>query len=216
MGPGRLQQNLAATIATARVVSTPLPIAPEVHLYLISEDYPRGRLSDDEMVAIINQPAYWAFCWASGQVLARYLLDNPSLVADRTVLDFGAGSGVVGIAAALAGARRVIACDIDPMAIDAIQANSELNGVEVELLEDLDQLASDVDIAIAADVLYDRENLPLLKQLPAVASRVIVADSRMKDVCPHGYRELSRREATTIPDLDEFEEYNRVRVYEAI
>lgn len=212
-----LQTNLRKTLSSGEIRPTRLPLAPEIELYLIGEDYPRGRLPYDEMIAIMNRPAYWAFCWASGQVLARFLLDRPARVAGKTVLDFGAGSGVVAIAARLAGAARAIACDTDPMALDAAAANAARNGVEIETLADIDTLRADVDVAIAADVLYDRDNLPWLDRLQQIAGDVIVADSRVRDESTfEGYRAIRRERATTIPDLDELEEFGDVRIYESV
>lgn len=211
----RVSRNLTTTIRSARIAITPLPLAPEISLHLISEDYPRGQLERDEMMAIMNQPAYWAFCWASGQVLARYILDHPETVRGRSVLDFGSGSGVVAIAAAMAGASHVIACDNDPQALDATVANAELNDVTLELLDDLDKLSTKPDLVIAADVLYDRDNMSWLGKLPGLATEVLIADSRVKTVDVCGYVVLDRVNATTVPDLDEMKEFNDVRVYRA-
>ncbi|MFT4712900.1 MAG: putative nicotinamide N-methyase, partial [Candidatus Azotimanducaceae bacterium] len=109
-----IDQNLRKTISQAQLVATVLPLCPQVSLFLLADDYPRGRMPDEEMLLILESPAYWAFCWASGQVMARYLLQHPNLVRGKSVLDFGSGSGVVAIAAAIAGAKSVIACDNDP------------------------------------------------------------------------------------------------------
>lgn len=209
----RIQENLQRTVSSGTIALTPLPHAPEISLLLIAEDYPRGRLDHDEMLRILDRPAYWAFCWASGQVLARYILDRPALFEGKSVLDFGAGSGVVSIAAALAGASRVIACDIDPDALAACAANATIAGVDVELLDDIEALDSPVDIAIAADVLYDRDNLPWLERLPDFGRDVIIADSRMKRDVLAGYEVIDRQTATTVPDLDELKEFTDVRVY---
>ena len=209
----QLQFELHKTLPSAQLEARPLPLCPQLQLFLLSDDLPRGPLPHDEMLAVLNEPAYWAFCWASGQVLARYLMNDPKTCRDKTVLDFGAGSGAVGIAAALAGASRVICCDIDPTALLASRANAALNGVEVELLEDINDLQGDIDLLIAADVLYDRENFPWIKRLPNLSNQVLIADSRVKSDKLAGYTIVDRVEATTIPDLDEFKEYNDVRVY---
>jgi predicted nicotinamide N-methyase len=111
------------------------------------------------------------------------------------------------------GAQRVICCDIDPMALLPYQANAELNNVNIELLEDIYSLESTVDWVIAADVLYDRENFPWIKILPTLAKEVLIADSRVKSDKLAGYQVVDRVTATTIPDLDEFKEFNDVRVY---
>ncbi len=209
-----MTENLKQTISEAELVQTALPACPQLSLYLISEAYPRGPLPHEEMLAIMAQPAYWAFCWASGQVLAAELLKHPELCRDKTVLDLGAGSGVVAIAAALSGARRVIACDLDPQALDACRANAKLNAVELETLDDLEKLDSRVDLLIAADVLYDRENLVWLDQLARFAATVIIADSRIRDPQVFkGYDVLGTQTSCTLPDLDELKEFGKVSLY---
>ncbi|RLQ22763.1 methyltransferase domain-containing protein [Seongchinamella sediminis] len=208
-----LQSALAAIIPGGELATMTLPDVPEMQLLLLSPDYPRGNLSAAEMQRIMDNPLYWVFCWASGQVLARYLLDNPARVRGRRVLDFGCGSGVVAIAAALAGAREVIACDIDPLALAATGVNARLNGVELSLSDDYFAVSGELDIIIVADVLYDRENLPWLQRFAARAPQVLVADSRVKDFDYPPYRALSRRDSCTLPDLDESVEFRDVRIY---
>ncbi|MEE3168742.1 MAG: 50S ribosomal protein L11 methyltransferase, partial [Pseudomonadota bacterium] len=163
--------------------------------------------------AVVAEPAYWSFCWASGQVLAQWILDNPNWVAGKRVLDFGSGSGIVAIASALAGAREAIACDTDPAALDAARANAELNGIEIGLCDDWGNRPAGLDVVTAADVLYDPDNRPLLEVFRTAAARVLLADSRMKVLGDDGYRKQATIEARTWPDLHEFEEFNRVRIY---
>lgn len=208
---GRLQRNLR----DARAVAQRLPDVPSIALYLINPDFRSERLTADETRAILEAPAYWAFCWASGQVLARYLLDHPEWAQGKTVADFGAGSGVVGIAAARAGAARVIVCDIDPDALLACRRNAELNEVAFEYCSDFDQLPASVDLLVAADVLYDRANLGWLDRFRARARHILVADSRVRDFAEPGYRQVLNAESSTWPNLDEFDEFRRVNVYAA-
>jgi predicted nicotinamide N-methyase len=210
----QLEACLQQTISSASLAPRSLPLCPDVSLYVLTDDFPRGPLPHDEMLKVLNEPAYWAFCWASGQVLAQHLIENRDLFQAKSVLDFGAGSGVVGIAAALAGAKRVICCDIDPAALLACKANAELNQVTIELLDDIDKLDGEVDWLIAADVLYDRANFPWISKLPERARQVLIADSRVKKDKLEGYAVVGRTEATTIPDLDEFKEFNDVRIYQ--
>ena len=210
----RLQKNLRETVASGQLTSTALTLCPEISLMLLSADYPKGPLPHEEMLAVLNRPAYWAFCWASGQVLARHLVNHPSICAGKSVLDFGAGSGVVAIAAGLTGASRVIACDLDTHALDACEENARHNGVVVELLPDLHELQEPVDLLIAADVLYDRENLEWLDKLSEYARAVLIADSRIRDPAVFkGYDLVDTITATTIPDLDEMKEFGRVSIY---
>ncbi len=212
-GITRLRARLSATSPNARLTLTPLPSAPAVSLYLLGADYPRDRLPDEVQRRIFAQPAYWAFCWASGQVIARWLFEHPKWVAGYKVLDFGSGSGVAGIAAALAGAAAVHACDNDPAALDATRANAEANKVHVTCHPALEDINESFDLVVAADVLYDRDNLPLLDTLRQFAPRVLVADSRVREATVAGYTVIHRAVATTVPDLDESAEYNNVRVY---
>jgi len=118
-----------SVLKETRIVVCNLPLCPEIDLFLLEEDYPKEPVSRFEFNANIASPPYWAFCWASGQALARFILDNRALVQDKRVLDFGAGSGVAGIASAKVGASTVVACDIDPEARKAIRANANLNQV---------------------------------------------------------------------------------------
>ncbi|MEC8898212.1 MAG: 50S ribosomal protein L11 methyltransferase, partial [Pseudomonadota bacterium] len=128
-----------------------------------------------------------------------------------TVLDFGSGSGVVAVASVLVGAVRSIACDID--AASSAAANARLNNVEVDLCDDWASRPGSVDLITAADVLYDPENRPLLAAFEAAAPQVLLADSRVKDLGHPGYVQKAVIEARTWPDLNEFEEFNKVRIY---
>ena len=208
----RLQSTLNGTISNASLEVRTLPNT-SLQLFLLNEDYPSGPLPHEEMLAVLRDPAYWTFCWASGQVLAQFILKHVEQFKNKTVLDFGAGSGVVGIAAALAGAKQVICCDTDPDARQACLANAALNNVAVETLADIHLLPGKVDWLIAADVLYDRENFPWITKLPAYADQVIIADSRVKQEKLSGYEVVETVVASTLPDLDEFKDFNTVRIY---
>ncbi|MFV8817709.1 class I SAM-dependent methyltransferase [Haliea sp. E17] len=188
---------------------------PDLRLLLLATDYPRQALDAQAMARIMDDPLYWVFCWASGQVLAEFIFENPALVADRRVLDFGCGSGVVAIAAALAGAAEVIACDIDPLALEATAINAQLNGVSLTLSDDYHAVTGAVDLITVADVLYDRENLPWLAEFVQRSPAVLVADSRVKDFDFPPYQLIDRRESCTLPDLDESAEFRTVSIYRA-
>ena len=110
--PGSDEQRPISSATTPN--SSPPPLVPEIKLHLASEVLPLWRKTEEELAEIGVPPPYWAFAWAGGQALARYVLDHPDLVAGKRVLDFGAGSGLVALAAAKAGAAHVIAADIDP------------------------------------------------------------------------------------------------------
>jgi predicted nicotinamide N-methyase len=208
-----LQRQLSDILPGARLEVSSLPALPALQLYLLNADYPQGELDAQAVQRVMDNPLYWTFCWASGQVLARYLLAQPERVAGKRVLDFGSGSGVVAIAAAMAGAAQVIACDIDPLALAATRANAGLNGVELELAADFFGVQGHIDLIIVADVLYDRANLEWLAQFIERAERVLVADSRVKDFDVPPYRLIARQNSCTLPDLDESAEFRDVRIY---
>lgn len=154
--PPVLLEALHAIIPNAELQAQQLPDTP-ISLWLIPPVFPVDRLDDEVVRRIWNDTPYWIFCWASGLAMAQWLLAEPEYVRDKVVLDFGAGSGVVAIAAKLAGAKRVICCDIDAVSLAACRENARLNSVELEYLEDLYQ-SEQVDVLLAADVLYDQCN----------------------------------------------------------
>ncbi|MFW6093602.1 MAG: 50S ribosomal protein L11 methyltransferase [Pseudomonadota bacterium] len=209
----RLDSLLKETLPMARVEAQRLPGCPEITLGLINADFPLGPLPAEVMNDVVANPAYWAFCWGSGLALARYLLDHPAWVRGRNVVDLGSGSGVVAVAAALAGAARVIACDDDPAALEATGSNAALNGVAPALARDLRDLPDDNDLLLMADVLYDRANLPLLNAAAGYAREVLVADSRVVTLPDPGYRRIGEIDALTFPNLGEFDEFGTVRLF---
>jgi len=208
-----LQQHLHQILPSAHLEVATLPDVPAIRLWLLNGDYPQQELTQREMQQVMDNPLYWIFCWASGQVLAKFLLDQPQWVAGKRVLDFGCGSGVVAIAAALAGAAQVIACDIDPLALQATQRNAQLNGVSLTMADDYFAIAGDVDLIIAADVLYDKDNFSWLQRFVERAERVLIADSRVKNFAHPPYRQIARRDSCTLPDLDESAEFRDVSIY---
>lgn len=210
----KLSSIVQAIIPDARVEKFPLPNSP-LSLFLINEDYPQGELPAEAAYQLMEQPLYWAFCWASGAVLAECILQNPDLVKNKSVLDFGSGSGVVAIAAAKAGAKRIVACDIDSNALSAIQENAILNGVEIALESDFNNIEESFDLLTAADVLYDRENLAWLDKFSKKANQILLADSRIKNFAHPSYEKLGQFDSCTLPDLDESAEFRNVSVYQS-
>ena len=140
-------------------------------------------------------------------------MDNPHYVKGQRVLDFGAGSGVAAIAAALSGARTVVVCDNDPLALLACQYNAHLNGVTLELAPAFESYEGAIDIILASDVLYDRGNLSWLQVFLKRAPSILVADSRIRDFRAENYRLISVSSSSTLPDLDESQEFRQVKVY---
>lgn len=215
MNADRLNAHIQKQLPWGRVAITRPGGCPAIALHLFDPAVLEGPLSHDEAQAVVAEPAYWSFCWASGQVLAAYLLAHPQWVRGRRVIDFGSGSGIVAIAAALAGAREVVACDLDPLALEAVAANARLNSVSIECCADWHRLSGPWDLVLAADVLYDPENRGFLAEFLHRASQVLLADSRVRDLGDRRYHEIGIWEARTWPDLNEFEEFNKVRIYTA-
>ncbi len=210
-----LDKLIKSMLSDAFVSVQHMPQCPKIPLYLVDPSTMDRPFDLEEIRRIWSHTAYWAFCWASGQVLARYILQNPHWVKGKKVLDFGAGSGVVAIAAMKAGAREVIACDIDADALISCQQNALLNDVSLTLSDDLFAIKdNDIDLLIAADVLYDRANLSFLDTFFEYAPQVLLADSRIKDFQHKQYQPLEKIDSFTVPDLDEFDEFRLVSLYQ--
>jgi predicted nicotinamide N-methyase len=163
----------------------PVPHVPEILLHVADESVPLWQKTEEELGAAGLPPPYWAFAWAGGQALARYVLDRPDLVRGRRVLDLAAGSGLVAIAAAKAGGSPVVAADIDRFAESAIALNAQANGVYIEiLLHDLLDSPAPIDrrydVILAGDVFYERATaeraLGFLDRHAALGTRVLVGD----------------------------------------
>lgn len=157
------------------------PHVPEIRLRLASEVHDLWLKTEEDLQEIGLPPPFWAFAWAGGQGLARYILDHPEEVRGKCVLDFASGSGLVAIAAKLAGAREVIAADIDPWAETAVGLNAAENGVEVRFVgENLIGTVVDADVVLAGDVFYDSDFAKALVSwfgdMAARGLRVLVGD----------------------------------------
>lgn len=152
-----MQDPIAFIRANTRLIAPPL--VPEIVLHLAEESLPIWQKTEEELGELNVPPPYWAFAWAGGQALARYILDTPDTVRSRRVLDLGSGSGLSAIAAAKAGAASVLANDIDRVSMAATRLNAEANGVAVEFSTD-DLLATaldDFDVILVGDLFYERQ-----------------------------------------------------------
>lgn len=139
-----------------------MPLVPQIRLYQASEPMSLWQRTESAAGRTGLDPPFWAFAWAGGQALSRYLLDHPETVAGRNVIDLASGSGLVAIAAALAGAAAVTAYDIDPLAAAAIAVNAAANGVAVhaacaDILDADGPPAPGTSVVLAADAFYQRE-----------------------------------------------------------
>jgi len=163
----------------------PVPHVPEIVLHVAEESVPIWQKTEAELNALGLPPPYWAFAWAGGQALARYMLDHGAEVAGKRVLDLAAGSGLVAIAAARAGAVPVVAADIDAFTEAAITLNAVANDVYVEVITQdlLDRpapAAARYDVVLVGDLFYERDTaaraLAFLDRHAAVGTRVLIGD----------------------------------------
>ena len=189
----------------------PVPHTPEISLYVADEITPIWKMTEDGLGAMGIAPPFWAFAWAGGQGLARYVLDHPAIVAGKRVLDFASGSGLVAIAAVKAGAAHALACDIDPICRAAIAVNAEANGVSVEatIADLLDQPPPAVDVILAGDICYEKtvagRVLAWLEAAHAAGVKVLLGDPGRTYFPKSGLQQLAQYEVKTTRELEDFE-----------
>lgn len=185
------------------------PLVPEVRLHLASEIVPIWQMTEEELEKTGLPPPFWAFAWAGGQALSRYILDNPGIVADRRVLDFGSGSGMIGIAAMKAGAASVLAADIDRFAVSAIALNAAVNEVAVAVTaEDIVGVENrGWDVVLVGDMCYER---PLAERVEAWLRRlagegvtVLIGDPGRTYLPKSGLEKLTSYAVMTTRELED-------------
>jgi len=195
-----------------------VPHAPEISLWLADEITPLWRLTEEELGAMGLPPPFWAFAWAGGQALARWLLDHPAQVAGQRVIDLATGSGLVAVAAMKAGAASVLAADIDPFCAAAVAANARSNGVEIAFTDAnlLDAPPPPVDLICAGDVFYEKPMaeavMVWLKQAKTNGTRVIVGDPGRTYFPRSGLTRLAEYTVPTTRELED-QEVKRSRVW---
>jgi predicted nicotinamide N-methyase len=185
------------------------PLVPEIALHLASEVVPLWQMTEEELSAANVAPPYWAFAWAGGQALSRYVLDHPDLVRAKRVLDFATGSGIGAIAAMRSGASSVLASDIDGFARAAALINAQLNGVVIKVTgEDLigrEDLG--VDIVLAGDICYEQPMAGRVETwFKALAARgivVMMGDPGRTYLPRNGLVELARYRVETTRELED-------------
>ena len=214
-----LSQQLKTIIPGADLKVWDLLGDERLKLYLMDDFTDIASLSAETVQAVMDNPLYWMFCWASGKVLAQQILANPQWVAGKTVMDVGAGSGVVAIACALAGAKKVIASDIDPLSQKAVALNVSLNPLPetccIEIIGDYRQFEGAIDLIVIADMLYDRANIPLLDALLKRSDSMLLADSRVKNFSYPGLQKTASFDGCSFPDLGGFDEFYEVNLYQS-
>lgn len=198
-----------AFIASATRLQAP-PRVPELRLHLADEMTRIWELTEAELGAQGVDPPFWAFAWAGGQAVARHLLDTPAEVEGRTVLDLATGSGLVALAALLAGARHATAVDLDPVAAAAARLNAAANGLADRLTVTVGDLTAGapptVDVVLAGDVCYDRDMtaavLPWLRRARAAGTRVLLGDPGRAYLPSQGLRRVAEYDVPTTADLE--------------
>jgi len=198
----------AAFVRSNTAIGSP-PLVPEIRLHLATEVTPIWQATEESLARFGTPPPFWAFAWAGGQALARYILDHPEAVAGRDVLDVASGSGMVAIAAAKAGARRVTASDIDPFAAAAIALNAALNNVAVAIdtRDLLDRGPAGWGVVTAGDVCYEEpmasRMIALLRRIATRGRLALLGDPGRAYLPREGLVELARY---TVPVSRELED----------
>jgi predicted nicotinamide N-methyase len=173
------------------------PLCPEIELWLLCAEL--DLEAECHELGECQPPPYWAFCWGSGQALARYLLDHPERVRGRDVVDFGTGCGIAAIAAARAGARSVVAVDHDPVARRAASRNARHNAVELDFAAELPE---HWDVLLASDVLYEVSNQDWLLEFAGAGRDVILSDPERPSSPAVPATATARFDVCTLPDVD--------------
>ena len=188
------------------------PHTPELELRLADEVTPIWRMTEEALEEIGLPPPFWAFAWAGGQALARYVLDAPGVVAGKRVVDFASGSGIVGIAAMQAGAARVLAADIDGFCGAALALNAEANGVAIDFT-DADLLDTPppawAEVILAGDICYEK---PLAERVMAwlgvaraAGATVLIGDPGRSYFPRQGLVKLAEYQVPTTRELEDLE-----------
>jgi predicted nicotinamide N-methyase len=188
---------------------TPVDFVPEIQLYLAVDDaVDLWEVTQESGDIDGGDPPFWAFAWAGGLALARYLLDNPQVVAGRRVVDVATGSGLVAVAAALAGAGEVGAVDVDELAVVAARRNAEANGVRMSVTVGsvTDVTAGPGDLVVAGDVFYDaamaEQMLTSLRLLRSCGAEVLVGDPYRSRLPEHALSPLATYDVDVDPELE--------------
>ena len=195
MTPDDLERRLGA-FGTRLSLRRPA-LCPEFELWLLDDDV--DLEGGCEELADGEAPPFWAFCWGSGQALARYLLDHPDRVRDKRVVDLGTGSGIAALAAARAGAESVIALDLDPVARRAAELNAEHNGLEIRTSA---TPPDEWELMLAADILYETGLREWLMRVARTRGPILLADPERTGTPRLEFPILERMHVQTFPDVD--------------
>jgi predicted nicotinamide N-methyase len=193
----------------------PVPLVPEIRLHLAEESLPIWRKTEEELGEMNLPPPYWAFAWAGGQALARYLIDDPAIAFGAEALDLGSGSGLTAIAAMRAGTARVLAADIDALALAAIGLNAAANAVAVEATqEDLlavppSEAGRRFGLVLVGDLFYERplaeRVLAFIAAACADGADVLVGDPRRSYFPTDRFRQVAEYQVPVTRELEDAE-----------
>lgn len=172
-------------------------LCPEFELWLLGDDVDLEKGCFE--LAEGEAPPYWAFCWGSGQALARFVLDHPERVRGKRILDLGTGSGIVALAAARSGAAEVIAVDLDPVSRAAARLNAEQNKLPITTNSTAPE---HWDLMLAADVLYETGLREWVMNVARARAPILLADPQRTGTPPVDLPILERFSARTLPDVD--------------
>jgi predicted nicotinamide N-methyase len=202
------EESHAGEFVLKQCLLEPVPMVPEIRLYQARDAFVLWERTEEAAGQAEQPPPFWAFAWPGGQALARYLLDHPALVAGHTVLDLGAGSGLVAIAAACSGAGSVLASEVDALAQAAIRLNATANGVDIAIRGDvLAGSGDDAEVVLAADVWYERDLASrvagLLRRASERGARVLAADVGRAFLPRELFRQVASYEVPVIADLED-------------
>jgi predicted nicotinamide N-methyase len=196
-----------AFILAQTAIAAP-PLVPEIKLHLATEITPIWEATEATLTQMNLPPPYWAFAWAGGQALTRFLIDHPDWVKGKRVLDFAAGSGLSAIGAAKAGAALTQAAEIDDFAIAAIALNARINNVAIDLVrEDLIGAEPRWDVVLAGDVCYERpmaeKVIPWFRALAGRGVAILMGDPGRAYLPQSGLLELARYQVPTSLELED-------------
>lgn len=209
--------NASLHIEGASLVLTRVDYADtDVSLWLLDPSCANARLDTRAIHMLWSAMPYWAFAWAGGCALASYIERHPHHVRGKTVLDFGCGSGLVGIAAAKACAEKVWVCDLDPQACQAACVNAQANGVSVHVAEHVADVLADVDVLLASDVLYDLSSNQDLNTLMNRIPNWLLAEQDAVVPSERAFKKCDEIRTNTLPVLDDFDQNMVIGIYQSV
>ena len=205
--PQSAASRTAFILSNTRLMAPPL--VPEIRLRLAEESLPIWQKTEEELGEINVPPPYWAFAWAGGQALARYILDNPSDLAGMSVLDLGSGSGLTAIAAMKSGAARVLAADIDAIALASIGINAKANDVRIETTAKdlLAESADRFDVILVGDLFYERQLadkvLAFIELAAAQSALILIGDPQRNYFPQDRFEKIAEYEVPVTRELED-------------